>query len=296
MADKHPIISLAQWLHTPAGADLLAWEQQQLDSAVVDIFGFHALQMGMPALQGLRDNRMPHRWLAVDSSDIEQLETAGDAQTSPVTASSLLQSLNHPRTVEPWSQSYSVAPSLACDFDALPLDAQSLDLVVLPHALELAEDPHRALGEVDRVLRPEGHAVILGFNPTSLWGLRQRLGHVRRSVGLGKNKPLFMPRAGEFIGYRRLRDWLRLLSFDVVSARFGCYRPPLTSPVWLERCAWMDRVGERWWPVFGSVYMLVVVKRVRGMRLVGLAPQTKTRKQAVPAVVVHHRKQIPGNE
>jgi SAM-dependent methyltransferase len=283
MADKHSIISLAQWLHTPAGVDLLAWEQQQLDAAVVDLFGFHALQLGMPALQGLQDNRMPHRWLAVDASDIEHLATQGMGDAE----SPLLQSLNHPRNAE---------PSMVCDFDALPLGTNSLDLVVMPHSLELAEDPHRALGEVDRVLRPEGHAVILGFNPASLWGLRQRLGHVRRSVGLGKNKPLFMPRAGEFIGYRRLRDWLRLLSFDVVSARFGCYRPPLSSPVWLERCAWMDRVGERWWPIFGSVYMVVVVKRVRGMRLVGLASSSKSRKQAVPAVVAHRRKQFSGNE
>jgi SAM-dependent methyltransferase len=287
---------LAQWLHTPAGVDLLAWEQQQLDAAVADLFGFHALQLGMPALQGLRDNRMPHRWLALDALDSSQALALAPQADASRPSSPLLQSLNHPRTVEPWSRLDAVMPSLVCDFDALPLDAQSLDLVVLPHSLELTEDPHRALAEVDRVLRPEGHAVILGFNPTSLWGLRQRLGHVRRSVGLGKNKPLFMPRAGEFIGYRRLRDWLRLLSFDVVSARFGCYRPPLTSTVWLERCAWMDRVGERWWPVFGSVYMVVVVKRVRGMRLVGLAPQNKARKKALPAVVAHHRKQTSGNE
>lgn len=285
---------MAQWLHTPAGAHLLAWEQQQLDAAVVDLFGFHALQLGMPALQGLRDNRMPHRWLAVDELDTQSTSALFADQRIAVAPSPLLQSLNHPRTVEPWSQSqgHLETPSLVCDFDALPLDAQSLDLVLLPHALELAEDPHRALGEVDRVLRPEGHVVILGFNPASLWGMRQRLGHARRSVGLGKNKPLFMPRAGEFIGYRRLRDWLRLLSFDVVSARFGCYRPPLSSPLWLERCAWMERVGERWWPVFGSVYMVVAVKRVRGMRLVGLSPQAKTRKKMAPAVVAHNRKEV----
>jgi hypothetical protein len=30
--------------------------------------------------------------------------------------------------------------------------------------------------------------------------------------------------------------------------------------------------------------------------LVGLAPASKTRKQAVPAVVAHRRKQISGNE
>ena len=52
----------------------------------------------------------------------------------------------------------------------LPFDASSLDLVVLPHALELARDPHLALREVERVLVPEGRVVIVGFNPASLWG------------------------------------------------------------------------------------------------------------------------------
>jgi hypothetical protein len=31
----------------------------------------------------------------------------------------------------------------------------------------------------------------------------------------------------------------------------------------------MDRAGDRWWPVLGSIYMVTAVKRVRGMRLVG---------------------------
>ena len=275
MAESPKIIGLAEWLHTPAGHDLLAWEQRQLDAAVADVFGFHALQLGLPQVQALRANRMPHRWLAVD-----------EARSLPVAAEpGLVGRLNHPFHVEPWSAPDALRPGLVCDFDALPLDTQSLDLVVLPHALELARDPHLALGEVDRVLMPEGHVVILGFNPASLWGLRQQAGHLCRSVGLGRGRPLFMPRAGEFIGYRRLRDWLRLLSFDVVAARFGCYRPPLNSTAWLERCAWMDRVGERWWPVFGAVYMVVAVKRVRGMRLVGLSRPAAARAQAAPAVV-----------
>src|SRR4029450_12400239 len=65
------------------------------------------------------------------------------------------------------------AVALPCDFDALPFEANRLRLVVLPHALELARDPHLALREVDRVLRPEGRVVIVGFNPGSLWGVRQ---------------------------------------------------------------------------------------------------------------------------
>jgi SAM-dependent methyltransferase len=239
------IIQLPEWLKTPAGEYLLAWEQRHLDQAVADVFGFHALQLGLPELDALRANRMPHRWLAVEAPPV-----AGTEPAAP------------PRPL--------AAATLHCHFDALPFDAASLDLVVLPHALELARDPHLTLREVERVLVPEGRALIVGFNPASLWGTRQRLGRMRRALGLGSEHDLFLPRAGEFIGYRRLRDWLRLLSFEVESGRFGCYIPPLTSARWLERFAWMERAGDRLWPVFGALYYIVAVKRVRGMRLIGL--------------------------
>ena len=185
------------------------------------------------------------------------------------------------------------AATLACEFDALPFDSQSLDLVVLPHALELARDPHLALSEVERVLMPEGKVVITGFNPTSLWGLRQGAGHAVQRLGWRREPGLFLPKAGEFIAYRRLRDWLRLLSFEVEVGRFGCYRPPLRSAQWLGRFEWMDTVGDRWWPVLGGVYLLVAVKRVRGMRLVGLARSDSRLSKAARAVAVQHH-QDPG--
>src|SRR5690349_11599404 len=62
------IIQLPQWLRSPVGQVLLEWEQRHLDSAVADLFGFHALQFGLPQLDALRANRMPHRWLAVESA------------------------------------------------------------------------------------------------------------------------------------------------------------------------------------------------------------------------------------
>lgn len=237
---------------------MLAWEQQQLDAAVADVFGFHALQVGLPELDALRANRMPHRWLARVPAGVQ---VAGSARG---------------------------AVALSCDSDALPFDSQSLDLVVLPHALEMARDPHLALREVERVLMPEGRLVIAGFNPGSLWGLRQRGGHLCRRLALNRDRPLFLPSANDFIGYRRLRDWLRLLSFDVEAGRFGCYRPPVNTEKWLQRFDWMEAAGDRWWPVFGAVYFLVAVKRVRGMRLVGLARNQPVKAKAAPAVVVHH--------
>ena len=156
--------------------------------------------------------------------------------------------------------------SLVTDFAALPFEENSIDLVVLPHALELNVDPHATLREVERVLVPEGKVVICCLNPASLWGLRQRRAHLYRRLGFGE---LFLPDAGEFIGYWRLRDWLRLLSFEVEAGSFGCYRPAIKSDKWLGRYQWMDRMGERWWPIFGAAYFLVAVKRVRGVKLIG---------------------------
>jgi SAM-dependent methyltransferase len=251
MAEAGEIIGLTQWLQTPAGRYLLEWEQRHLDAALSDVFGFHALQLGLPELDALRSNRMPHRWVAT----------------------------NDPQRRE--------GIALHCDYDALPFDSASLDLVVLPHTLEIARDPHLTLREVERVLMPEKRVVIVGFNPWSLWGLRQKLGRLRR----GRSNHLYLPSEGEFIGYRRLRDWLRLLSFEVEAGRFGCYRPPVVSEKWLERFDWMERSGDRWWPVFGAVYFVVAVKRVRGMRLVGMVRDRPAVKPTAPAVAVNsHRR------
>ena len=270
MTELGGIIGLTQWLQTPAGRYLLAWEQSHLDVVVADLFGYHALQIGLAELDALRANRMPHRWVAAVSPEPAPEPEPDDGNEAA------------PR----------VGVALYCDFDALPFDSHSLDLVVLPHALELARDPHLALREVDRVLVPEGRVVIVGFNPASLWGLRQRLGRLRRRLAAGGAPDLYLPSAGEFIGFRRLRDWLRLLSFEVEAGRFGCYRPPVVTPKWLKRFAWMDQVGERWWPIFGAVYFVVAVKRVRGMRLVGLVREQRSVPKAAPApvgVARHHK-------
>jgi len=254
MTREASIVELAEWLQTPPGRYLLGWEQGQLDAGVADLFGFHALQLGLPELPALQANRMPHRWLALD----------------------------HATKIE------GACASVHCEFDELPFATASLDLIILPHALELARDPHATLREVERVLRPEGRLLILGLNPASFWGLRQNLGRLR-----SRKRQLFLPRAGDFIGYWRLRDWLRLLGLEVDAARFGCYAPPLNSEKWLSRWRWIEKVGARWWPVLGAVYFISATKRVQGMRLVGLAKNHKAKTRAAPAVAVnsHHKKQ-----
>lgn len=274
------IIGFTDWFRTPPGEYLLAWERARFDQAVADMFGYHALQLGLPALDALRSNRMPHKWLALQGAD-----TGLDRDPPPLPATGG----DEHATSAPDASSLRVA--LLTDSAALPFPENSLDLVLLPHTLELSSDPHATLREVERVLVPEGRVVISGLNPASLWGLRQRRAYFYQRLGYGE---LFLPEAGEFIGYWRLRDWLRLLNFEVESGQFGCYRPAVNSRASLERFSWMDPVGERWWPIFGALYFLVAVKRVRGMRL--LEPNWKAKKAVAnaPAAIANQIRRKQG--
>ncbi|HYS15036.1 MAG TPA: class I SAM-dependent methyltransferase [Burkholderiaceae bacterium] len=243
MTTVDPIVPLSDFLRQPAGQYVLAWEQRQLDAVVADIFGYHAMQLGLPELNALRENRMPLRFCASDRLlDAEQ--SKGHSQVAVVT-----------------------------HFEELPFASQSIDLVVMPHVLEFADEPHQVLREVDRVLVPEGQVVITGFNPASLWGARQSLCRIGASP--------YLPRAGQFIGLPRIKDWLKLLSFEVNRGRFGCYAPWVRTEKWLARWSFLEKVGDRWWPVLGSLYMLTAIKRVRGMRLVGAVRKRKPERNVV---------------
>ncbi len=210
--------TLAEWFATPKGEYVLRWEQDQFDSAVEDVFGFNAVQIGLPEIDLLRRNRIALR-----------------TRVGPDCASDLVS-----------------------DSGALPFASGSIDLVVLPHVLEFSAHPHRILREAERVLMPDGQIVISGFNPLSLWGMRRAL-HPGRSE---------FPWCGRFIGLLRLKDWLQLLSFELNGGRFGCYAPPFAQSKWLAHFAFMEKAGERWWPIAGGVYVVRAIKRTVGMRLV----------------------------
>jgi len=140
--------------------------------------------------------------------------------------------------------------------EALPFDGKSIDLAVLPHTLDFSADPHQVLREVERILVPEGHIVILGFNPISFWGVRRLFTSRSRRLG---------PWSANFISLRRMKDWLALMHFDITGGSMLYYRPPLTNPGLLDRLFVLDKLGDRWWPMMAGVYLLVAKKRVAGM-------------------------------
>ncbi len=233
---------------------LLSWEQEQSDTLLADVFGYHALQLGWPALQALRSNRMPNRWLA--HAEFEE-PSAGIV----------------------WPlQEQTAEMHLHFDSRAWPWPADSLDLVVLPHTLERSADPHACLREVARVLIPEGHVMITGFNPLSFWACQLAYGQRKRSAQ--------GPCPLRLVAYRRLRDWLRLLGFEVQISRFWGWTPALASEAWVRRLHGLEAVGQRWCPIIGGVYLILATKRVTAGRWINGRPRRAVRSPVTATVPV----------
>jgi SAM-dependent methyltransferase len=234
--------SLSGWFVTPQGAYVLSWELAQFDSAVEDVFGFRAVQIGLPEVDFLRVNRIPYRFSLA---------------------------LEH-------------GAAVAADPLQLPLASQSVDMVALPHVLEFHHNPHDVLREVERVLMPEGQVIISGFNTLSLWRVRQLF--TGRQAGA--------PWDARFIGLLRLRDWLRVLGFELNGGKFGCYAPPFEQTKWIDRFEFMEKAGARWWPLTGGIYVVRAVKRVHGMRIVTPAwRQERARRRALAPITQQTQKE-----
>ena len=209
--------SFTHWLMSDAGCYLRQREQDWFDESVADVFGFNAVQVGLPQWDVLRTCRVRQK----TRFDISPF---GDIQGDPL---------------------------------HLPFANQSLDLLVLPHTLEFSVAPHQILREAERVLMTEGHLMLSGFNPWSLWGIyhwyKQRCGK-------------FLWQA-DFVTPYRLRDWLSLLSCETVAQRQCCYVPPLAYRRWVPWFESLERHGSRG-PFVGGVYFLHAIKRVYGMHLI----------------------------
>jgi SAM-dependent methyltransferase len=118
-------------------------------------------------------------------------------------------------------QAIVAAPGMSADADIharptqLPIISDSIDAVLLPHILEFATDPYAIVREADRVLVGEGRLLVLGFRPWSLWGVRARW-----------SRSGFPPGMRRVLSERRIREWLVLLGYEVVSAQHYLFRGP----------------------------------------------------------------------
>ncbi|MDZ7753078.1 MAG: methyltransferase domain-containing protein [Gammaproteobacteria bacterium] len=245
---------LRAWFRTRPGAWVLEEEVAALGQVLPDLFGYHLLQVeSLDGVDLLEDSRVQNAMIM-------------GVGTPP-------SHLRH--------SFFRGIPK------ALPVASESIDVVVLPHVLEFEDHPHQALREAERVLVPEGHLVVTGFNPWSLMGLRRLFDRRRGSA----------PWNGDFISASRLKDWLALLGFDVIVTDSCFYRPPLSQPALMDRLRFLDGVGRRLWGMGGGIYVMVARKRV--VAVTPLKPRWRPERRLLPsglgapttrraARVVHH--------
>jgi len=228
------------WYGSTLGRELAGQEARCLERMLRDTFGYYLLQVGggMALSEAIQVSRVQRRILLL-----------------------------------PTAAPYSLGLQLIAAPERLPIAADSVDLVVLPHTLEFAHDARQVLREAERVLIPGGQLVVFGFNALSLWGL-WRL--VRRGQGS-------VPWCGRFLTSFRIGDWLSLLGFDIEQQETLMFRPPWRRAL-LQQFSFLDTLGRRFWPVLGGVYALRAVKRVS--TLTPLRTSWKSRRPVLAAGAV----------
>ncbi len=206
------------WMSSPVGGALLRAERRVLDDLLPGIFGYRLVQLGLsPTLSLYESSEAGHRFVVSPADRPED----GDGQTS----------------------------YLRSEANELALAAESADILLLHHVLDFDPDPHAVLREAVRVLISGGTAIVVSFNPWSLFGLRRVLRHD------------VFPWTGHFIAPTRLRDWMNLLDLQPQSLDFGFYRPPVKG----AGLQWLERAGSRLRLPLGGFYIMTARKHPVGM-------------------------------
>lgn len=226
------------WYTSSLGKRLAQSEKDILDKYLPDLFGYYLLQCGCPEI---RAEKVVGKWF------------------------------NSSRVSSQYCLDHQVNQGVSCQayFNQLPIKSDSLDIVILPHVLEFSSESHQVLREVERVLIAEGHVVILGFNPWSIWNIWRLFLFWTKQA----------PWNAQFLAASRVMDWLALLGFDVVQRQGYFYKPPIQNGKILNKMNLLDKLGQRFWPKFGAGYVLVARKRVQ--TLTPIRPRWRAQRQVV---------------
>ena len=139
---------------------------------------------------------------------------------------------------------------IAARLNQLPSASDSVVAVLLPHTLEFESDPHSLLREVDRVLTGEGKLLVLGFAPVSPWGLRA-----------AATRSGFPPGLRRLLSPRRIRDWCRLLGYEIAETRRYLYETP-----WGESSDGPSMLRRGlFYPLPAGAYLIKARKRVHAV-------------------------------
>lgn len=110
-----------------------------------------------------------------------------------------------------------------------PLQAGSVDRLVVAHGLETCERPDAMLEEIWRVLAPGGSVVIVVPNRSGLWARGD-------STPFGVGRPYSRGQLEELLRRHRLYPEREISAL---------YAPPSQRPYWLKTARMWERIGRR---------------------------------------------------
>jgi hypothetical protein len=231
------------WLATASGHHAHQWFLDRCSHMLADVFGYYAFQLGLPHFSSLQTSRIRTHCLV--QNELPSCHASyGPGSCSPPLGSNSLPLHPAPGLEQMYSH-----------FEQLPLPSQSVDLITLPHTLDMHENPPALLAEVARVLVPEGHVWIGGFNAHSLWAHQAR-----------RKLPVHT-----LMTVKQLKTVLQAQGLYLVQGQFGVYRPWEADAHAWDKWRWMDLAGHRWWPAWGACYSLLAIKRVSGLQPTSIA-------------------------
>lgn len=228
ISQKH----IAEWFSSLVGQRILEQEQACIDALLPEMFGYHLMQLSVLPNTSLFSTSSTSHQFVVDPNGVYQSSKA----SSSVTAT----------------------------FEQLPIDADVIDVALLHHALDYSTHPHQLLREVTRTLIPNGHIVLLGFNPFSLLGLGHSLARLFSRSYMYRRQ--HMP-------VSRLKDWFEVLDLDLVYSKRGYYSLPFNR-------YYSTRVNhflKMLCPLWGGFYVLVLRKNITPMTTI----KSKWKKRSV---------------
>lgn len=145
-------------------------------------------------------------------------------------------------------------PYIQASLAALPIESDSLDVVLVMHALELSDTPEKVLAEIHRVLKPGGQVIVCCFNRWSIWNMLHCFGRKKVFPAAGRNQSL-----------RTIKKWLCTWDMEIGVQQTLCFRPPFLQRDGMQKWLFLETLGQMLLPYFGAVVMVVATKKVVNM-------------------------------
>ncbi len=210
-------MNLNEWYQQPLGQAAAKAAAAQLAPWLAKLYGYHIMQCGATGQwDWLTNSAIKHRLYL------------------------------EPEQLKPLPKNF-----IQASYSELPFKPGSLDVILFAHVLERVTDPEQVLQDAWHALIPEGHLLILCFNPWSLWRiwkilrLRPKLPHCKRWLSLPK-----------------VVNHLSVAGYRIADIKQFMYCSPRRYTKPMPNIALLDKIGRYCWPVFSGLTLIVAKKQV----------------------------------